>query len=45
VAKDPQEAQRLGEAGRRKVETTFSSERSADMLALMLQQAASASAS
>jgi glycosyltransferase involved in cell wall biosynthesis len=41
VARDAKEAHRLGEAGRRKVETTFSSERSADMLALMLQRAAS----
>lgn len=39
VARDAQEAHRLGEAGRRKVETTFSSERSADMLAQMLQRA------
>ncbi|MBZ4399090.1 exopolysaccharide biosynthesis GT4 family glycosyltransferase EpsE [Myxococcus sp. AS-1-15] len=39
VARNPREAERLGEAGRRKVETQFSSERSADMLALMLQRA------
>ncbi|ATB51502.1 exopolysaccharide biosynthesis GT4 family glycosyltransferase EpsE [Corallococcus macrosporus] len=39
VARDAQEAHRLGEAGRRKVETTFSSERSADMLAKLLQRA------
>ncbi|NVJ27412.1 glycosyltransferase family 4 protein [Myxococcus sp. AM011] len=39
VARNPKEAERLGEAGRRKVETQFSSERSADMLALMLQRA------
>jgi glycosyltransferase involved in cell wall biosynthesis len=43
VARSPQEAARLGEAGRRKVETKFSSERSAEMLAQMLQRAASAS--
>ncbi|HZI13872.1 MAG TPA: exopolysaccharide biosynthesis GT4 family glycosyltransferase EpsE [Myxococcus sp.] len=43
VARDAKEAQRLGEAGRRKVETKFSSERSAEMLAQMLQRAASAS--
>jgi glycosyltransferase involved in cell wall biosynthesis len=40
LARDPKEAARLGEAGRRKVETQFSSERSADMLAKMLQPAA-----
>jgi glycosyltransferase involved in cell wall biosynthesis len=43
VARDAKEAQRLGEAGRHKVETKFSSERSAEMLAQMLQRAASAS--
>ncbi|RKH58943.1 exopolysaccharide biosynthesis GT4 family glycosyltransferase EpsE [Corallococcus aberystwythensis] len=36
LARDPAEAVRLGEAGRRKVEEQFSSERSADMLARML---------
>ncbi|WP_223756549.1 glycosyltransferase [Myxococcus sp. RHSTA-1-4] len=40
VARDAKEAARLGEAGRRKVETQFSSERSAEMLAQMLQRAA-----
>jgi glycosyltransferase involved in cell wall biosynthesis len=41
VARDAKEAARLGEAGRHKVETRFSSERSAEMLARMLQRAAS----
>ncbi|RJS21180.1 colanic acid biosynthesis glycosyltransferase WcaL [Corallococcus sp. H22C18031201] len=40
LARNPTEAARLGEAGRRKVETQFSSERSADMLAKLLEVAA-----
>jgi hypothetical protein len=36
VAHDAGLARRLGEAGRKKVETSFSSERSAEMLARML---------
>ncbi|RYZ44479.1 MAG: glycosyltransferase, partial [Myxococcaceae bacterium] len=41
LSRDPAEALRLGEAGRRKVEQQFSSERSADMLAAMLGARAS----
>jgi glycosyltransferase involved in cell wall biosynthesis len=40
VARDPELARRLGEAGRAKVERSFSSERSAELLTQLLQRCA-----